>query len=44
MELQKAGAELTSEETERFAAYRQRKSRQYKECYKRKKLPEQEIA
>ena len=37
LKLQKAGAELTSEETERLTAYRQRKSRQYKEWYERKK-------
>lgn len=38
--LQKAGADLTPEEAERLAAYRQRKARQHKEWYERKKAAE----
>lgn len=38
--LQKTGADLTPEETERLAAHRERKSRQHKEWYDRKKAAE----
>lgn len=38
--LQKAGAELTPEEAERLAAHRERKARQHKEWYDRKKAAE----
>lgn len=40
--LQKAGADLTPEEAERLAAHRERKSRQHKEWYGRKKAAEPE--
>ena len=35
--LQKAGADLTPEEAERLAAYRERKNRQHKSWYERQK-------
>lgn len=38
--LQKTGADLTPEEAERLAAHRERKSRQHKEWYDRKKAAE----
>ena len=38
--LQKSGADLTPEEAERLAAHRQRKARQHKEWYERKKAAE----
>lgn len=40
--LQKAGTDLTPEEAERLAAHRERKSRQHKEWYDRKKAAEPE--
>ena len=38
--MKKAGLPLTQEETERLAAYRQRKNEQHRQCMERKRAKE----